>query len=106
MREVRVENVIERHKDILVHFQRRAQRREFSSIKFIIYLQYASVVAKDMKLLEDLSRYGADTLFPKLMWQDKITILDYVAKVQPPYKQRYMDKFAIDFILSDINMLI
>ena len=54
-----------------------------------------------MKLLEDLARYGADTLYPKMMWQDKITILDLVAKMQPKYKQRYMDKFAIDFILAD-----
>ena len=44
-------------------------------------MQYATCVAKDMKLLEDLSRYGADTLYQKLMWQDKITILDIVAKM-------------------------
>ena len=106
MNGVKIESVIDRHKDILVHYQRRAKRREFASIKFIIYMQYATCVAKDMKMLEDLSRYGADTLYPRLMWQDKITILDIVAKMQPPYRQKYMDKFAIDFILASPNSLV
>ena len=38
MNEVNVEASIERLKDIGVHYRRRAQRREFASIKFIIYL--------------------------------------------------------------------
>ena len=86
MNDVNVEATIERHKDIGVHYRRRAERKEFASIKFIIYLQYASAVARDIKIMEDLGRYGADTLYPKLMWQDKITILDMVAKMQPKYK--------------------
>ena len=59
------------------------------------------MVAQDQRLLEELLRYGCDTLYPKLMWQDKLAILDLVVRMQPAYKQKYMDKFAIDFIIAD-----
>ena len=59
-----------------------------------------------MTLLEDLVQYGVDSLYPKLMWQDKILIMDLLVRMQPAYWHRYMDKFAIDFILTNyVNIL-
>ena len=64
-------------------------------------MQFCAAVAKDARLLDELLRYGCDRLYPRLMWQDKMAILALVVQHQPEYRQKYMDKFAIDFILTD-----
>ena len=68
-----------------------------------MYVQFAALVARDVTLLEELVRYGCDTLYSKLMWQDKIMIVEMLMRLNPPYKQKFFDKFAIDFILADYS---
>ena len=64
---------------------RRAQRREFPALKYIVYLNSSIIVAQDFKLMNDLLKYGLDVLYPKLQWTDKIQIIDMANKSEAPY---------------------
>ena len=51
------------HKQVLDTFVRRATRREFPVIKYIVYLQFSAVVAQDQELLDSLIRFGFDEIY-------------------------------------------
>ena len=97
---------VQRLEEAIAQFKKRARRREFASIKYLVYVQFSALVARDVNLLEELVRYGCDTLYHKLMWQDKIMIIEMLTRLNPPYKQKFFDKFAIDFILTDYSDLL
>ena len=65
-RGVPVEKFIDQHKELTKHFERRASRKEFPAVRYIIYLNYSVVVTLNPNLIESLLRYGADVLYPKL----------------------------------------
>lgn len=70
--ETPLEKFIDRHEDVITHFKRRAERREFPALRFIIYVNFATVISLDGHTIDALLRYGADYLYPKLQWPDKI----------------------------------
>ncbi len=51
------------HQQVLDTFVRRATRREFPVIKYIVYLQFSAVVAQDQELLDSLIRFGFDEIY-------------------------------------------
>ena len=51
-------------------------RKEFASVKFIVYLQFSLISSQDIEFISRMLRYGIDVLYPKLTWMDKIHILD------------------------------
>lgn len=57
---------LERLDEIKETFMRRASRREFATVKYLVYLQFAGIVSQDAELLDDLIRYGFDHLYGKL----------------------------------------
>ena len=59
---------------------RRAERKEFPTSKYIVYLNATVVLGYRMDLLHDLMRYGLDNLYPKLNWIDKTSILEFATK--------------------------
>ena len=97
---------VDRLEDAIEQFKKRARRREFPAIKYIVYVQFSALVSRDIRLLEELVRYGCDSLYPKLMWQDKIMIVEMMMQLKLDYKQKFFDKFAIDFILTDYTDLL
>lgn len=96
---------IDRHEDVLTHFKRRSERREFPALRFIIYLNFATVIQLDGPTIDTLLRYGADFLYPKLQWPDKLQLLDTCNRANVPYKQKVFNKIAIDVMLTDYNTL-
>ena len=74
--------------DVRKEFLRRARRNEFPTIKLMVYLNFGMVIVQEPQLLEQLSRYGIDTLYPKLTWFDKITLADIVSKLGLPWGDR------------------
>lgn len=69
------------HKQVLDTFVRRASRREFPVVKYIVYLQFSIVVAQDQELLDSLLRFGFDDIFEKLRWLDKLTSLEVASQL-------------------------
>lgn len=64
------------YREIEDAFTRRVERREFATIKYLVYLQFAALVKKDALMINDLLMYGFDTLYPKLRWLDKVAALE------------------------------
>ena len=73
------------YKQVLDTFLRRATRREFPVVKYIVYLQFSIVVAQDQELLDSLLRFGFDEIYEKLRWLDKVTSLEVASQLQAPY---------------------
>lgn len=61
-----VSDELERMDDIRAVFERRAARREFPAVKYLVYLQYAALMGTDSQLVDDLIRHGFDELYEKL----------------------------------------
>ncbi len=97
---------IDRMDDIKETFLRRANRREFPTIKYLVYLQFAAVATQDQEVIDGLIRYGFDHLYGKLKPLDRISALEIAAGTQPNYLPKLMDKFACEFLLSDYNDLL
>jgi hypothetical protein len=70
---------VERLEDIKETFRRRANRNEFPTIKYLIYLQFSAVVAQEQELVDGLIRYGFDHLYTKLRPLDRVTALEIAA---------------------------
>ena len=45
--EMPIDKFIERHRDVLTHFKRRATRCEYPAIRYLIYLNFAAVIQLD-----------------------------------------------------------
>jgi hypothetical protein len=73
---------IDEIKDI---FRRRASRKEFPIVKYIVYLKFAAVVQGDQKIISDLVRYGFDVIYEKLRWLDKVSTLEIASALNEPY---------------------
>jgi len=87
---------LQHYQDVRKEFMRRASRHEFPAIKLMVYLNFGMVIVEDAQLLEQLCRYGLDTLYPKLNWLDKITLVDVVSKLGLPWMDKVFQKVAID----------
>lgn len=44
-------------------FRKRAERKEFPALKFLIYVNSAAMIAQDLNLMHNLMRYGLDYLY-------------------------------------------
>jgi hypothetical protein len=66
-------------------FQRRAERKEFPTVKVLVYLQYSALLGRDQALMDSLVRYGFDDVYHKLRWLDKITALEIACSLKPSY---------------------
>lgn len=99
---------VERMADIEALFQRRASKKEFPAVKYLIYLQYSALMGKDEQLVDSLVRYGFDDLYPaeKLGWVDKITALEVASSLNVPYLQKLLDKVACDILFQEYDDLI
>lgn len=97
---------VERIEDIKETFRRRAHRREFPTIKYLVYLQFSAVVAQEEELVDGLIRYGFDHLYHKLRPLDRVTALEIAAGTQPSYLPKLLDKFACEFLLADYGDLL
>ena len=96
---------IDKFEEISDIFIRRAKRKEFATIKYVIYLQYAAFFTQDRELLEGIIRYGFDELFDKLRWLDRVTALEYAVNLEPalPYLSKIFDKTACQVLYSEYN---
>lgn len=96
---------IDRLEDIHEVFMRRASRKEFPTVKFIVYLQYAALLGRDAKLLDSLIRYGFDDLYDKLKWLDKIVALEIACSLKPDYVSKLLDKVACEILYAEYQDL-
>lgn len=82
----------------------RLTRKEFAAVKYIVYLQFAAMIlSNDSDKVDDLIRYGFDTLYPKLTWFDKVTALDICVQAfdEPPaYMSNILDKLAVELLYT------
>ena len=92
---------VERFDDIKETFMRRANRKEFPTLKYLVYLQFAAVATQDQEVIDGLIRYGFDHLYSKLKPLDRISALEIAAGTQPSYLPKLMDKFACELLLAD-----
>jgi hypothetical protein len=60
----------------------------------------------DHKLTQDLVEYGFKTIYHKLMWSDRIYILDLAAKFQLPHRKEYLELFKLTFLAADYEELL
>lgn len=67
-----IDKFIDRYEDVMATYARRANRQEFPTIKYIVYLNFATVIQMDGETIDSLLRYGNDILYPKLQWPDKL----------------------------------
>ena len=51
-------------------------------------------------------RYGADVIYPKLLWPVKLALLEVANQGNVPYKQKIFNKVSIDIMLSDYTELL
>jgi hypothetical protein len=70
---------------VQAQFRKRAERREFPALRFLVYVNASVMIANDLNLMHDLLRYGLDYIYPKLTWTDKVQILDMANRSQAPY---------------------
>lgn len=89
------------YEDIVDNFKRRASRKEFATVKFIVYLQFSLLVLKDPLLTDQLLRYGFDVLYPKLKWNDKAIGLEISTHIRASYKANLLDKIACEILRKD-----
>lgn len=101
-----METYIDKHEEVRQHFERRANRQEFPSLKFLIYLNFACVVQMDAQVIDGLLRYGTDVIYPKLQWPDKLQILDTVNRANMPYRNKVFDKISMDIMIADYTSLV
>lgn len=87
--------------DINTAFTRRAGRKEFPTIKYLVYLQYSALLGKDDELTDSLVRYGFDTVYSKLRWLDKVVSLEIACSMNPDYIQKILDRVACDVLFSE-----
>jgi hypothetical protein len=94
---------IERLEEIQNLFVRRAQRREFPAVKYLIYLQYSALMSTDSDLIDSLVRYGYQELNPegKFTWTDKITALEVAVQLEAPYLDKILDILTSELLLSE-----
>ena len=97
---------IDRHEDVFTHFERRANRQEYPSIRYLVYLNFGCVLQMNGNTVDILMRTGADTIYHKLHWPDKTQLLDLVNRANAPYKQNVFNKIAIDIMLADYTSLV
>ena len=97
---------VDRLEEIKETFLRRANRKEFPTVKYLVYLQFAAVATQDQEVIDGLIRYGFDHLYAKLRPLDRISALEIAAGTQPSYLPKLMDKFACEFLLADYNDLL
>ena len=100
-----MQDYLDKYEEVLLQFKRRAKRREFPAMRYIIYLNFSTVIALDGHIIDALLRYGSDTLYPKLRWTDKLQVLDVCNRGDAPYKYRVFNKIAIDIMLAHYNNL-
>lgn len=84
---------------------RRVARKEFPVVKYLVYLQFGALLGNDQELLDNLIRYGFDTLYPKLRWLEKVSSLEIACSLKPPYSQKLLDKVACDILLAEYEDL-
>ena len=99
-------NFIQKHEEVVKHFERRASRHEFPALKYIIYLNFACVITVNGKTIDSLLRYGTDEIYPRLQWPDKLQIIDTCNRANMPYKQIVFNKVAMDLMLADHTELV
>jgi hypothetical protein len=75
-------------------------------VKYLVYLQFGALLGGDQEILDQLIRYGFDTLYPKLRWLDKISALEIASSLNPPYAQKLLDKVACDILYSEYEELV
>jgi len=85
---------------LLADFESRALKREFAACYHSIYVQFAIFYKQDPKLVIGLIQYGADSLFPKLSWHDRIALLDQVRTFDLPFKDKFTLKMALSFLME------
>lgn len=86
--------------DVKAQFMRRAERREFPIVKYLVYLNSSVIIANDMDLMHDLMKYGLDILYSRLEWTDKVQILDIANRSDATYVQKAFNRVVIDIITS------
>jgi hypothetical protein len=59
-----------------------------------------------MDLLHDLMRYGLDTMYPKLTWIDKCSILEFANKSKAPYILKAFNKVVVDLLETSYETLV
>jgi len=59
-----------------------------------------------MDLLHDLMRYGLDTMYPKLTWIDKCSILEFANKSKAPYIHKAFNKVVVDLLETSYETLV
>ena len=82
-----MEGFVEKHKDVLTHFKRRAIRHEYPTLHYIIYLNFATVIQLEGETIDRLLRQGNDIIYGHLQWPDKLALLDVSNRANAPYKQ-------------------
>lgn len=66
---------------IVTDFKRRAERKEFPTMKYIIFTHFSAMIAQENALTDFLIKYGCDVLFPRLNWVDRLALLDLADKL-------------------------
>jgi hypothetical protein len=74
---------------ILADYERKATAKEFPATKFMIYMHFAIFYLQTPKLIVDLLHYGADEVFYKIAWMDRIALLEAMNKFEVPFADKY-----------------
>lgn len=91
---------------VVADFKRRALRKEFPTTKFIVYLHFSFLVIQEEEIVQSLTRYGCDVLFPKLHWMGRIALMDVCQKLQYEFKDKFFLKVAIEILRDPYQALV
>ncbi|CDW74094.1 UNKNOWN [Stylonychia lemnae] len=84
-------------------FKERCERKDFATIKYVIYLQFGGIVLNNQAIVDDLVRYGFDFLYPKLQWIDKVISMESAQAISAPYMSNMIDKICCEILFQDYN---
>lgn len=91
---------------ILTDFAKRAQDFAFPTTKFSIYMNFSIFYHQQPELAWQLMRYGADELFPKLPWNDRIALLEAMKKFELPFSDKYALRLALQLLIDPYHEII
>lgn len=87
-------------------FEHRANDRAFAAVRFSIYLHFALFFHQKPKLVMELIQYGADKLFPRLNWVDRIALMEACWKFDLPFADKVTLKVALQVILDPYYLIV
>jgi len=104
--DIKIIREIDGFDQIVADFKRRAERREFPTIKYIIFTHFSAMIAQENALTDFLLKYGCDVLFPRLNWVDRLSILELADKLEVTYADKIYLKIAIEILKDSYQSIV